>query len=35
VNRRELIAVDGTGIKAVNSADRDFTQAALRRLWRH
>ena len=28
---RELIAVDGTGIKAVNSADRNFTKAGLRK----
>lgn len=28
---RELIAVDGTGIKAVNSVDRNFTKAGLRK----
>ena len=28
---RALIAVDGTGIKAVNSADRNFTKAGLRK----
>ena len=28
---RELIAVDGTRIKAVNNRDRNFTEAKLRR----
>lgn len=28
---RELIAVDGTGIKAVNGVDRNFTKAGLRK----
>ena len=31
---RELIAVDGTRIKAVNNRDRNFTRATLKRdLW--
>ena len=30
-HRRELIAVDGTRIKAVNNRDRNFTRATLER----
>ena len=31
---RELLAVDGTGIKAVNNKDRNFTRASLREFIR-